>query len=91
VGYPTGGLYAFSIKQYDTKIDSKKRLTIRGTSYEYYHVKEYEDGHIELMPRVLVDPQFVSKNTLATMDTSIKNLKSGKVSEPIDFSRYMED
>ncbi len=79
------------VKQYDTKIDSKNRFTIRGAKYDYYHVSEFDDGHIELVPRVLVDPVEISKNTLNMMDKSIKNLKSGKVSDSIDLSKYPEN
>ena len=79
------------IKQYDTKVDSKNRFTIRGANFNYYHVTEFNDGHIELVPRVLVDPNVISRNTLNMMDKSIENLKNGKVSDPIDFSKYLED
>ena len=78
-------------KQYDTKIDSKKRFTIRGAQFDYYHVSEFDDGHIELVPRVLVDPNEISVNTLNMMDKSVENLKSGKVSKPINFSKYLEN
>lgn len=78
-------------KQYDTKIDSKNRFTIRGSKFDYYHVTEFNDGHIELVPRVLVDPTVISRNTLNMMDKSVENLKNGKVSAPIDFSKYLED
>lgn len=48
------------VKQYDAKIDSKKRITLRDSKYEYYSVTTYEDGTISLEPRILV-----SKNDLA--------------------------
>jgi hypothetical protein len=79
------------IKQYDTKVDSKNRLTIRDSHYNYYHVIEFENGKIELQPRVLVDPEYISKNTLSMMDKSIENLKSGNVSEPINISEFVND
>ena len=44
------------IREYDAKIDSKKRITLRNTLFEYYHVAEMEDGKIILEPRILVDP-----------------------------------
>lgn len=80
-----------SIKEYDTKIDSKNRFPIRGAKYDYYHVSEFTDGHIELVPRVLMDPDIISSNTLKMMDKSVKNIKNGIVSAPIDFSTYLED
>jgi len=76
------------IKQYDTKVDSKNRLTIRDSNFDYYHVVVFDNGTIELQPRVLVDPEYISKNTLKMMDESIKNLENGNVSEPIDFSEF---
>lgn len=79
------------LKEYDTKIDSKNRFTVRGAKYDYYHVMEYNDGRIEMIPRVLVDPTLISANTVKMMDKSVENLKKGKVSAPIDFSKYLED
>lgn len=72
------------VKEYDAKIDEKKRVAIRNSSFSYYHVKEYSNGSITLEPRVLVAPFEISKNTLNMMDESIKNLKKGKVSKKIN-------
>ncbi|MDC7127145.1 MAG: hypothetical protein PQJ46_16390 [Spirochaetales bacterium] len=72
------------VKEYEAKLDSKHRITIRGSEFQYFKVKEYGDGHLELLPRVLVDPKEISKNTLKMMDKSIENFKEGKVSNPID-------
>lgn len=69
--------------RYDAKMDSKKRVTLRGAKYEYYNVQEMDDGTVLLSPRVLVSPFELSENTLKTMDESMDNFKSGKVSEPI--------
>ncbi len=44
------------IRKYDAKLDSKKRLTIRGTKFEFYYINEFNDGTIVLKPRVLVNP-----------------------------------
>ena len=74
---------AKAVKSYDAKIDSKKRISIRNAQFDYYHVDELDDGTIVLSPRVLVDPFDISKNTLGMMDESIKNLKNGKVSNPV--------
>lgn len=50
------------IKQYDAKVDSKKRITLRDSEYEYYSVTTYEDGSISLEPRILVSKKdLVSK------------------------------
>jgi len=72
-----------AILTYDAKIDSKKRITLRGAKYEYYNVQEREDGTVLLSPRVLVSPFEISENTLNTMDQSVANFKEGKASKPI--------
>lgn len=78
-------------RTYDTRLDSKRRLTIRGASFEYYHVKEYSDGHIVLEPRVLTPPFEVSQRTLAMMDSAIGNFRKGQVSAPVDLSDFLAD
>jgi hypothetical protein len=80
-----------SVKEYDARIDVKKRVTLRGAQYENYHVQEYADGRIILEPRVLVAPFELSKRTLDMMDTGMKNLKRGKVSKPVDLSSFAAD
>lgn len=76
------------IREYDAKLDSKKRLTLRSVLFEYYHVSELEDGTIILEPRELTAPFQVSANTLDVMDKSIKNVKKGKVSKALDLSEF---
>lgn len=78
------------VKQYDAKLDDKKRLTIRGTKFNFYHVDEFNDGTLILKPRVLVDPNELSLNTLHMMDKSMKNLRNGKVSKPIELEKYLK-
>ena len=68
---------------YDAKMDSKKRVTLRGAKYDYYNVQELDDGSVILSPRILVSPFEVSENTLKTMDKSMENFKAGKASKPI--------
>ena len=76
------------IKDYDVHIDSKKRVTLRGARYQYYNVREYENGCIMLEPREWITPDSISARTLKEMDQSIQNFKLGKVSEPIDLSDF---
>ena len=78
------------VKEYEARIDTKKRVTLRGATYSHYHVQEYADGHIVLEPRELVAPFEVSKRTLAVMDESMKNLRAGKVSKPVDLSTFSD-
>ena len=79
---------AAQVKEYDTRLDSKNRFTVRGAQFDFYHVQEYEDGHIELRPRVLVDPFEISKNSLTMIDSSVNNMQTGRVSDPIDLSSF---
>lgn len=73
-----------AIREYDAKLDSKKRLTIRGARTQFYHVTERKDGTIELSPRELVHPDEISEKTLRMIDKAVTKLKKGEVSEPID-------
>jgi hypothetical protein len=73
-----------AIREYDAKLDSKKRITIRGARTEFYHVTEKKDGTIELSPRELVHPDKISEKTLHMIDKAVKKFKEGEVSEPID-------
>ena len=79
-----------AVKEYDAKIDSKKRLTLRNALFEYYHVEEFDDGKIVLEPRELVAPFQISEKSLAMMDQAMENLKHGKVSKAIDLSVFEE-
>ncbi len=81
---------SIAIKEYDAKIDSKKRVTLRNTPFEYYHVQEMSDGVIILEPRELTAPFQVSAKSLAMMDAAVSNMKKGTVSEPIDLSDFEE-
>ncbi len=80
-----------AVKEYDARMDVKKRVTLRGARYDNYHVQEYPDGKIVLEPRVLVAPFEVSRNTLGMMDSAMANLKKGKASKPIDLSAFTEE
>ena len=84
VGYPTEDLFMNTAKQsYDAKVDSKKRITLRNAKYDYYQVTEMDDGSIVLSPRVLISLSDIPEETLAMIESSMKNYKEGKVSKPI--------
>ena len=76
------------INRYDAKVDNKKRISIRGSKYDYYSVTEYDDGKVILEPRILVAPIKISNNTLSMMDKSVENIDKGTISEPIDLSKF---
>lgn len=46
-------------------------------------MKRFEDGHIELYPRALVDPT-ISRNTLREMDESMANFQKGRIGDALD-------
>ena len=79
-----------AIREYDAKLDSKNRLTLRDAEYEYYHVSILPDQRIVLEPRVLMSPFEVSANTLRMMDSSVENMKKGSVSPALDLSEFQE-
>lgn len=75
-------------KDYIVHIDSKKRIILRGAEYQYYSVREYDNGCIVLEPRELVIPQSISAKTLAEMDRAIANFNQGTVSPAVDLSDF---
>ena len=75
-------------KEYTARPDSKRRVTLRGASYPYYQVKEYEHGCILLEPRELSAPDTISARTLADMDRAVANFSAGRASGPIDLSAF---
>lgn len=77
-----------AVRDYTVHIDNKKRVTLRGASYQYYNVKEFENGCIMLEPRELTVPDSISKKTIEDMDRAIENFKINKVSDPIDLSDF---
>lgn len=77
-----------AMKDYVVHIDNKKRVTLRGAAYQYYNVREYENGCIILEPRELVVPDGLSERALAYMDKAVENFKVGVVSEEIDLSDF---
>ena len=79
------------VKDYTVHIDSKKRITLRGAMFQYYNVKEYENGCIMLEPRELKVPDSISAKTLEDMDRAVRNFKSGDVSHAIDLSDFQKD
>lgn len=77
-----------AVRDYMVHIDNKKRVTLRGALYQYYNVKEFQNGCIMLEPRELTVPDTISSRVLEDMDRAIANFKMDKVSEPIDLSDF---
>lgn len=79
------------MKDYVARLDNKKRITLRGATYQYYNVKEYGNGCIILEPRELSVPKSISSRTLADMDRVVSNFKRGDVSSAIDLSDFSKE
>ncbi len=77
------------VKEYQTPIDSRKRITIRGDAAAYYNVKQYENGVIIMEPRELVRPDSISEKSLEVIYSSVQNLKEGKVSDDFDLDEAL--
>jgi hypothetical protein len=77
-----------AVKNYTVHIDSKKRITLRGALFQYYNVREYDNGCIMLEPRELTVPDSISTRTLEDMDKAISNFKMGEVSSIVDLSDF---
>lgn len=92
MGYPTCHCREVAlveaIKDYTVHVDNKKRITLRGALFQYYNVKEYENGCIILEPRELTVPEGISANTLKDMDRAIENFKMGDVSPAINITNF---
>lgn len=70
---------------YDAKLDTKRRVTIRNARTQFYHVTEYEDGTLKLEPRVLVSPDMLKQ-----IDTAVKRHKAGHKGSKLDWSKLPE-
>ena len=81
------------VKTYQTRLDEKKRVVIRNPQYTYYEVREFSDGHIELLPRILVAPDeyetHISARTLQMLDSAAHNLANGIVSTPVNTAELL--
>jgi hypothetical protein len=75
-----------TVKEYDARVDSKKRVTLRGENAGFFHVTHRKDGVTILKPRKLVDAP-LSEKTLRGMIAAFKNLRAGKRSKPVDLKK----
>ena len=71
------------VTEIDVKKDSRNRITLpTGAEFEHYHVKSFDDGHLELYPRVLTNP-LISMRTLEMMDRAMAPSRR-KLGDPVD-------
>lgn len=72
-------------KNYNTKLDTKRRVTIRDAQAEYYHVTEYANGTVKLEPRVLISPDMLEQ-----IDAAVKRHKAGHKGTKLNWSKLPE-
>lgn len=78
------------IAELDVKKDARNRVTLPPSStFAHYLVRVFEDGHVEMYPRVLADPT-VSLRTLRDMDASMAHLAAGKAGAAVDAAALLE-
>ncbi len=75
-------------RTYQGKLDSKKRMVIRGARYTHYEVLEEPNGNVHLIPKRLVDIEPIPRRVLAQIERSMKNLDNGKAFGPVDLSTF---
>ncbi len=92
VGCPPRRIRMQAVKEYDARIDIKKRVTKRvtkrGVKYDNYRELEYSNGTMVLEPGALVAPFKISRNTLEMMDSVMENIRKGKVSSTVDLNSF---
>lgn len=76
------------VREYDAKLDSRNRITLRRVQYPYFHVREYEDGRILLEPRELAEPFRISPEDLQAMDKAIEEIDNGYEPQAFDLSAW---
>ena len=52
------------VKQYDAKVDSKKRIILRDAKYDYYSVTTYDDGSVSLEPKVIMPKEKITREQI---------------------------
>lgn len=77
-----------AVRDYNTRVDAKGRITLRGATYTNYNVRMFENGCFLVEPRVLTVPETISEQSLADMDKAVENFKAGNVSPAIDLSDF---
>lgn len=86
---PVKGSKLEVVEAYDAAADAKNRISLRGATAKYFHVRALSNGSFVLEPRVLVPPECVSERTLKMLGQSVANLKKGRASAPIDLSAFL--
>ena len=85
VGIPTSMIRMNTeiVKEFDAKLDAKKRVTLRDAKSEFYHVTQYNNGSVFLEPRVLIDPE-----VLKDIENGVMLYKKGDKGIKVDLSEF---
>lgn len=70
------------VKEFDSQLDSRNRVTLRGATVDHYHVKSYSDGSFKFEPRVLVP-----LDVWEQIEAAEGNVKKGKKPRKLDLSK----
>lgn len=76
------------VREYDAKMDSRRRVTLRNGKYPFFHVLEYADGRVILEPRELVEPFRISPEALQMMDESIQEIQNGGKLQTLNLAEW---
>jgi hypothetical protein len=74
-------------KEYRARVDSKRRVTLRGAESPDFRVVHRKDGSILLNPLIVEISEPISARTLRGMDKAVRNLRAGKTSKPVDLKK----
>jgi hypothetical protein len=78
------------IAELDVKKDARNRVTLPASvDFVHYLVRVFDDGHVEMYPRVLADPT-ISVRTLRDLDASMANIASGNAGTPVDAAALLK-
>ena len=78
------------VADYDVAADAKKRISLRNAKTKYFRVKALSNGWFLLEPRLLVALDAIPARTRKMLEQSVKNLKDGVASPPIDLTPFLK-
>lgn len=71
------------VAEYDVKKDDRNRIVLKEARFDYYRAEVFDDGHIELHPKVLANAS-LSARTLSMMDSAMANVAKGRTGKRLD-------
>ncbi len=77
------------VAEYDVKKDERNRVALKAARFDYYHAEVFDDGHIELHPKVLADAA-LSVRTLSMMDSAMANVEKGRTGKRLNPRKLLD-